>query len=349
MKWSGEQITAIVAALGMSSTALEGAELVSERFGFRVSYDAIKRALFAAGLETPSVYLAGGHGSSDAAPESRDTVPSPSAESVSFGPAAQSTAGLGAADCGVFALPDVHIPYHDERALQCALNLGSVYLQQFAPERRIVLINGDLVDFYEVSAHRQVPGRGKATMYEIEQANHWLDGIERLFSGARVVFTEGNHESRFTRYILDRAPKLFGMLSVDKLLRISERGWQFVPYMAQHAFIGDCLVSHEIGYCGKYALNHTSTSSKSKTITGHTHRAGLVCGGDVHGEPQWSASFGWLGLVDNIDYKHRAMALREWSHGCGTAYVDHNGRMHVPAIHTIRDGCAYLNGKPVRA
>src|SRR5688572_25203463 len=88
---------------------------------------------------------------------------------------------------------------------------------------------GDLADFYRVSFHSKDPSRTLSMKDEV-LAVRALRGEMDDLGAKRKLFVEGNHESRLVRYLHDKAPELFGFISVDDLLQFTENGWEFTPY-----------------------------------------------------------------------------------------------------------------------
>lgn len=82
---------------------------------------------------------------------------------------------------------DFHVPYHDKRAVDLFFQVGN-YL---APD--IIVINGDFMDFYAISAHRRDPRRKMTLEDEIVEGNAVLDEIGNL-NAPIVKYIEGNHE-----------------------------------------------------------------------------------------------------------------------------------------------------------
>lgn len=342
--WSDDDVERMVCVLGQCFTVPEALAKLSEEFGYRVTDDVLRGKLRRAGRGHPSEHLAKSRYTGAEPPNFEDAVTEPSRPLRDTEPAPREPDGES---LRVFVLPDIHSPYHDERALGAALRGGEKWLGQVPSHRRIVLIQGDVQDNFKISFHRKTPGRGKNLEHEVAVTCGVLDMIESL-GAQRVVFTEGNHEARLERYLVDKAPELFGMITMPGLLRISERpGWEWVPFKS-HAFIGDTLCTHELGFVGKYALAHTVNSAACSTLTGHTHRIGVTEGADVHGNPRFGASFGWLGRNDEIDYMYEAVAKREWAHGFGTGIVDSRGKLHVYA-HRITEGRTVVDGYEIAA
>lgn len=101
----------------------------------------------------------------------------------------------------ILIISDIHAPYHDPEALEIALNYG---VEQKA---NTVLINGDLVDFYHQSRFEKDP-RKRNTKHELEVTRQILKYIRYKFPLATIVYYLGNHDHRWNKWMLMKAPEL---------------------------------------------------------------------------------------------------------------------------------------------
>lgn len=220
-------------------------------------------------------------------------------------------------------VPDAHWPYADKRAWKVMLD-GLAYLK---PD--ILVCLGDLADFYTVSSHEKDPRRINRLEQELPSVLSALDDLDAI--GAKEKhFLEGNHEWRLARLLSSQAPALAGLphFSIKKLFELEERGWTHTPYK-KHLRIGKLNLTHDVGHSGKYALHQTAAAFESNVVIGHTHRAGIVYGGNVKGESHVAASFGWLGSKAAADYMHSAKIDRDWSLGFGMGYMEPGGVVYL--------------------
>lgn len=340
--WTAEEARQIKTLLGESDTMPEAMWRLKEAFGDELTQDAVTSLFRRIGLNAPGTYLR--------TPAKPGPLPKWTGAPIGELDLDDSTdAGFMPHDdtYRMFIIPDVHAPEHCERAFDTALKGGERWLEQVPAERRIVLIQGDFLDCFQVSFHPKTPGRGQNLEREIAVSMELLDRVENL-GASKVVFTSGNHEQRLSRYLSEKAPALFDFVSMERLLHISERpGWQWIPYR-DHTMIGDALCTHDIGFAGKYATVRGGETVGCSILTGHTHRSSVQHFANTHGEQFVSASFGWLGDFDSIDYMHRAKYMREWSHGFGTGVIDSTGKVHVQA-HIIRNGRTVVDGRELAA
>ena len=237
-------------------------------------------------------------------------------------------------------VPDTHAPFHDERAWKLMLKVA----RQFKPQ--IIVHQGDLADFYAVSAHSKDPSR-KATLKEELKVVRKLRGDLDRLGAKRKVFIEGNHEDRLRRYLEEKAPELFGMFDTDSLLQLRENGWEFTPYKS-YARVGKVYFSHDTGNSGLYTTARALQAFQHSIVIGHHHAIQYAVEGDATGKHRVGAQFGWLGDAKRADYMHRIKALRNWSLGFGVGHKDDTGVVHLQPIPIINYSCV-LNGRLYRA
>ncbi|NIV38881.1 MAG: hypothetical protein GWN58_58535 [Anaerolineae bacterium] len=240
----------------------------------------------------------------------------------------------------IMFMPDAHLPYHDETALSVFLNAAAEY----RPDHLFIL--GDLLDFYAVSRHDKDPGRRLTLQEEVESSLEVLDRIESL-GVPHVTFCAGNHENRLERYIATQAPELFGLVSVEELLGIARRGWDYVPYR-QCAKLGKLYVTHDVGYSGQRVCAQTMAAVNVNMVVGHAHRIQYTVERDIMGGSHVAMCPGWLGDFSRVDYMHTAR-MKSWAHGFGMGIVEpETGVVHVYPV-AIVDGWCPVAGKKVTA
>jgi hypothetical protein len=143
---------------------------------------------------------------------------------------------------------DIHVPFHDERALEKFY----WFLRLLKPDG--VIVNGDLLDFYELSSFSKDPRRARNTSvnHEFKLAREVLGEIARA-SGARWKrFREGNHCDRWQRFLTRQAPELAvldhprhgeDVMRLEWWLDLEYTGWEHGEY---HGYwtLGDLDVEH---------------------------------------------------------------------------------------------------------
>ena len=115
---------------------------------------------------------------------------------------------------------------------------------------------------------------------EIKQGNLALDAVDSVNFYSKVVYVEGNHEDRLTRYV-NYVPELDGVMSIRKDLKIDERGYTWVPYR-DYWEIGGVHFTH-IPFGKMREISGKDICSKAELVTttsvvfGHTHELHTSC------------------------------------------------------------------------
>ena len=146
----------------------------------------------------------------------------------------QFTFPTGCMRLGVFG--DVHIPFHDNTALETMFT-------KFEEENvDSIFINGDLLDFYQLSFHEKDP-RVVHFKDEIEAGKEFLAYIRERFPDIPIYYITGNHENRFERYLRIKASELLDMdeFRLDVILQVAAHRIEFIPFRSKVVF-GDYTI-----------------------------------------------------------------------------------------------------------
>ena len=84
-------------------------------------------------------------------------------------------------------ISDLHIPYHDEIAVETALTVAEKETVD------TITILGDLIDFYQISTFAKNPKK-KSVEQELRETKKFLEDLRARFPKARIIYLEGNHE-----------------------------------------------------------------------------------------------------------------------------------------------------------
>lgn len=121
---------------------------------------------------------------------------------------------------------DIHFPYEDNSAYQLFLQV----LDDLQPD--ILVLLGDIIDCYSVSAHDKDANRATPAAFkeEVLYAKAKLEELRSILPNTRIIYKEGNHETRLSRYIAKNAAALsnLGCVTVPELLRLHEYGIEWV-------------------------------------------------------------------------------------------------------------------------
>lgn len=234
----------------------------------------------------------------------------------------------------VLIVPDQHFPYNDKRYWKLLLKVG----RATKPDKIIVL--GDFGDFYASNRHPKDPNRSRDLATEIEACNVARAQLDAL--GAKEkIFIAGNHEDNLSRFLIEKAPELFNMVKVERLLELKEHGWKYVPYKS-YSRVGKVYFTHDAGAAGAVAHTRAAARFGSSVVIGHTHRCSVNYSTTVTGKGHVAAMFGWGGDREAATYMYKVNTT-DWALGFGTGVLEPDGTMHL-AAHPVINYKVVVNG-----
>jgi len=211
-------------------------------------------------------------------------------------------------------ISDLHIPYHDNKAIEQALSYG------LKKDVGCILINGDLFDFAGISRHEK-DWRQRTVTQEFEAVRAFLNGLRAMFPKAKIVFKEGNHCERWEKWLFLKAPEIFddNEFKLETRLRLAELKIDYVRDK-RPVQIGKLTVlhGHELagGSGGVNPARATFLKTLSSVLVGHYHKTsshtertmlddvisvqsmGCLCGMNPHYMPinKWNHGFCYVEL-----------------------------------------------------
>lgn len=169
-------------------------------------------------------------------------------------------------------LSDIQSPFHLPQCIALCIE----YIKRFKPD--LLVLNGDIVDFYTASDFNKV-GRGPARMAEeikITQAEVLEPILAALPKGCQVVWTAGNHEFRLKRAIALHAPWLkdFPGLTIEEAFEMKKLGIRYVDSNNANGifWITPHLVAMHGTFTTMYAARKYCETIGKSVIYGHTHK-----------------------------------------------------------------------------
>jgi len=206
-------------------------------------------------------------------------------------------------------LSDIHIPYHNEEALEIALQYGEDNKADH------ILLNGDTCDFYNVSSYNKDPEERNLSN-ELQKTRQFLAHLRERFPQATIVFKIGNHEDRWEKFLINKAPELLGIsqFQMNEILNFDKWDVDLVTSMqkikaGKHLTI---LHGHETRNSGVYPARTMLNRTKVCSIAGHNHRTSTY--GEKTADDKYL--YAWtLGCL--CDMKPDYMPINQWNHGFG--------------------------------
>lgn len=219
---------------------------------------------------------------------------------------------------------DVHIPYHSLSSLKTALHNGK--------EERVnkVILNGDILDIYSLSRWDKRPDR-QLVRDELEMGRKFMHQIRKMFPSEEIIFKVGNHEDRFSQYIMKKAPELFGLdcVTLTELLDLKQLGIKMIgsSQLIQAGYL-TIMHGHEILNSGA-VINVARTKrlkAQDNILFGHHHRTQSDFATSIKGKLHGSYA---VGCLCNLRPAYFTMAYQEWNHGFAIVEVNEDGMFKV--------------------
>lgn len=226
---------------------------------------------------------------------------------------------------------DVHVPYHDQAAWQLFLDVA----HDLQPQ--ILVLLGDMMDMYGVSAHDKDPNRATPAAFkeELIVMRQFLQEIRETLPNTRIFYKEGNHETRLSRYILKNAPALsnLSVVTLPELLNLKDLSIEWIGNN-ERLRIGKLWHIHgnEIGGGGQNPARLKYLRMQTNFIFGHLHTRDkyrpMAYDGQQHGA--WANPC--LCRLD-AEYLHHASS---WSLGFSPVHHDSDGTFQVEETEVIK-------------
>lgn len=239
----------------------------------------------------------------------------------------------------ILIISDVHVPDHDRKAWKAMLAVA----RDIRPTT--VVIAGDFLELQSVSQHSSF--NRELLEEDLAAGRQALETLQGAAPQAKVIYLEGNHETRLTRFIEAKVPSLSGTLNLATELKLKERGILWLPENKQPWSRGklDVIHGHQMSSGG--GPRHHATKmcemygeSGRVVVYGHTHKP------QMHTSPARAGVKTAVGLgclrTLNPGWLHGANG--GWSHCFGIAEIAPSGRVAVYQV-PVTDGYINWSGK----
>ena len=220
----------------------------------------------------------------------------------------------------VLILSDIHLPYHSITALNLALDYGK------RNEVGTIILNGDTIDFHAVSYFNRDP-RDRDLKYELDATRAFLEELRKQFPKALIYWKNGNHEERWERYLMTKAPELLDIqeFKLDVILRMNDFDIKYFECSKSVIKLGKLNVfhGHEFGKSIFSPVNPARglyMKAKENAIEGHHHRTSEHTEKTVSDKVITCWSTGCLCQL-KADYR----PFNSWNHGFAHVIVDNDG------------------------
>lgn len=214
-------------------------------------------------------------------------------------------------------LNDLHLPYHDVRALTACFDFG----KKFKPD--FIFLNGDILDFHQLSYFMKDP-RKKRFSEELKMLEDFIAILRKTFK-CKIYYKFGNHEERYDNFLFQKAHELVGVdeFNLENIIKKRVPDVEIIrdkrivmigglPFIHGHEF-GRQLFSPVNAARGlQLKAKHSAVKADCHTTSEHATK-------DILGKIMTTYSIGCLcGLTP------KWLPLNEWNHGMGTIEIDKN-------------------------
>lgn len=204
----------------------------------------------------------------------------------------------------------------------------------------IVVANGDMLDGCSISRHDPNGWEDRPGLIgELTACTDRLGEIERVSKGARLYWTQGNHDQRFERYLAMRVPEfrdVRGFKLPDHFPR-----WRHTISLLIN---GDVMVKHRLRN-GVHAAHNNTVNAGISTVTGHLHSLKVTPFSDYRGT-RFGVDTGTLADPDGPQFTYDEDGPK--NHRSGFAVLTfRGGKLLPPELCVVVDGVPFFRGAEV--
>lgn len=232
----------------------------------------------------------------------------------------------------ILVMSDIHVPYHDEHALEAAIEYG------IKRNADTVILNGDIIDCAALSRHEKTPAQRMGLEGELSKTRELMSVIRSTFPKAEIIYNEGNHEARLPAYISAHAPELWTLaqLSMQSLLHLGQYGIKWLSSM-QHLTAGDLHINHghELRKSGVHVARANFLDACVNILSGHAHRSQEYTHRTMDGKVLAAWNTGCL-----CQLSQPWLPYNQWIHGFAHVELEQGGHF-VVSNRKIIDGRVY--------
>lgn len=240
-------------------------------------------------------------------------------------------------------LPDLQVPYHDEKSLENVL----AYASTIRWDGCIQL--GDFLDFdfcskWTADNARKIEG----TRFRKEYAtgNAVLDKIQKAVrkknSDCKLIVIEGNHDWRVEN-VVNKTPSLEGLIEFEENMKMAERDALFWRYWVHKKplSIGKAFFIHG-DYIGVHHAKKVADSYHRNVFYGHTHTLQAYTKTTLSEDSVqcWS-----LGTLSKFDLEYMGKRPSSWMQCFAEFFIRPDGSFNHYVTNVIDHEFTAINGK----
>jgi predicted phosphodiesterase len=222
----------------------------------------------------------------------------------------------------VLILSDIHVPFHDETAIELAVNKGK------SEGCTRLLLNGDIADNHAISRWQTNPEE-RNFGEEINKTIEMLRYLKSEFSRSTIVWKMGNHEERYDAYMQQKAPEFLGVdaFKWENVYDTAKLGIHVVKD-CRPVNVGKLPVLHGHEYQGggnpKTPALNLYNKAKRSAMCGHYHRLSEHQEKDLDEREHTTYVTGCL-----CQLRYRYRPINNSTHGFAMVEIDKEGAWSV--------------------
>jgi len=209
------------------------------------------------------------------------------------------------------------------------------FLPDFKPHGSILL--GDWMDVSALSAwdmDKRLLMEGRRWKAELNFANKEMDYLQS--KGGDIIYLEGNHEDRVTRYV-QKNPEMEGLMEIPERLDLKGRGVEWVP-MNELYKVGSLYATHGMYTNMNHAKKHLQMLG-CNIVYGHQHGTQTAMQNMKMQKPHMAYALGTLGEMSPSYMKGKP---GNWISQFATLYVDtKTGNFNLYPVNIINHAFVY--------
>lgn len=246
------------------------------------------------------------------------------------------------------AFGDIHSPYHDRVSVAITLK----FCKELKPD--LIIIPGDLIDFYTLSKFDQDPRDAHTLNSELSFAYNILAEFRKTCKEMELI--EGNHENRLNRFLLQKAKELVGLttatgqkniMSVEYLLELEQLGIKFIPMVGRDAYkkYNDLFIGHynKVSKHSAYTAKSLVEDKGVSILQNHVHRMGYYAKTGIDGKTLVGIENGCL-----CNLNPRYVQNPNWQQGFTVIHLEDDGHKFTAEPVHINNHEFYYGGMHFR-
>lgn len=236
----------------------------------------------------------------------------------------------------IITLPDCHVG----EGLDPSYVIAKKFIKDIQPDE--IILQGDFMDCASFSAwdlDKKRKMENKRWLKEVAEGKKELDWLQK--NSKKVTYLGGNHEDRIERY-LDKNPESEGLIEVQNILNLKERGIKFYPWTSQQLYKTGKLYWTHGYYGGEHFAKKNLTVFGCNIVSGHLHKPQTY----FKTAKMTEAMMSWgLGCLSSRTPDYLRGKPSTSNNGFGIAYVKDDGTFSFYPINMSKKGHFIWNGK----